>query len=144
MVMVVLATKVALAGLPSPSGSLYTTNRATWPRIGSGVIVLVGQAIWMPLRLIGKVPVGGVKRLSHRAARSPAVLPKPTEFSRVPSSSTKLIGSSATDPPALTDLPVERGSAATALGPPSPPRISAGPPGLPPITILMGGQVAVG
>src|SRR5437868_6713345 len=92
MVIVVLATRVALTGLPSPSVSRYTTNRAAFPRRGSGVAVVVGQAIWMPLRSIGYEPPGGVKRFSQIAALSPAVLPKPIAFSREPSSSTKLSG----------------------------------------------------
>src|SRR4051794_3691146 len=107
MVIVVLATNVAFTGLPSPSVSWYTTRRATLPIKGSGVVVVVGQAIWIPVRDTGYEPVGGVKRLSQRAALSPAVLPKPMEFSLVPSSSTNVMGSLGADPATLTDLPPE-------------------------------------
>src|SRR5215212_3731331 len=155
--MVVLATNVALAGLPSASVSLYTASRATLPRIGSGVVVEVGQAIWMPVRARGYEPEGGVKRLSHSAARSVPAAPKLTEFSRVPSSRDRVIGSLGmeAEDEAVTGLPVELGSDENelvlfgiedpplAIPVPAAPLIRAGLPVGPPITSLRGAHVAV-
>src|SRR3954467_963137 len=103
----------------------------------------------MPVMLMGNDPVGGVKRLSHRAARSPAAEPKPMAFSLVPSSRTKVIGSSGAEPayPAgltLTLLSEAAGSDPKELGPLlASPLIATGCPAGPPITILRGGQVGV-
>src|SRR5215217_1105411 len=99
--------------------------------------------------VIGYALAGGVKRFSQMAADSLAggpALPKPMEFSRVPSSSTKLIGALVIDgldgvrepglPEAASMLPM----LAACL-------MATGLPGLPlptsPMYLATGGQVAV-
>src|SRR4051812_30852136 len=59
----------------------------------------LGQKMDMVFSVIGYAMAGGVKRFSHRADDSVllAVLPKPMELSRVPSSSTKLTGAFGSD-----------------------------------------------
>src|SRR4051794_17231453 len=85
-------TRVALAGLPSPSVSLYTSSRAVLPTNDGSFAPCDGQKTLMELRFTGYAPTGGVKRLSQMAAVSVVVVPKPMLFSAEPSSTWNVIG----------------------------------------------------
>src|SRR5262245_23044581 len=87
-------TSVALAGLLSPSASLYTSSLAVLPRNIGSLAPWLGQKTWMLLSVTGYAPPGGVKRLSHRAAVSVVAVPKPTDVSIEPSSNWKVTGAS--------------------------------------------------